>query len=173
MLQVGKTAPNFELESVMPDGSFKNIRLEDYKGKWVVVFFYPLDFTFVCPTEITGFSKRIGEFRELNAEVIGISVDSVHSHLAWINSSLGKIEYPLASDIGRFTSKDYNVLMEDKGFTLRGTYIVDPDGVLKWLLVNDNNVGRSVDETLRVIRALQTGERCPVDWEAGQATLGK
>jgi len=173
MLQVGSKAPDFNLESVMPDGSFKTLSLADYKGKWCVLFFYPLDFTFVCPTEITSFSHRIAEFAELNATVVGASVDSVHSHQAWINSSLGKIEYPLLSDPTHVVSREYGVLLEDKGHTLRGTFIIDPDGIVRYHLVHAKSVGRSVDETLRVLKALQSGDLCPVEWKPGQTTLGK
>lgn len=171
MLQVGQPAPDFIMEAVMPDGSFKEVKLSDYKGKWLVIFFYPLDFTFVCPTEITGFSKRYAEFKEAGAEIIGVSVDSKHSHLAWINSSLGKVTFPLASDIARNVSRSYNVLLEDLGYTLRGAFIIDPKGVLRWMIQHDNNVGRSVEETLRVLKALQTGGLCPVDWKVGEKTL--
>lgn len=173
MLQVGSKAPDFTLESVMPDGSFKSLSLSDYKGKWVVFFFYPLDFTFVCPTEITSFSKRIAEFSEMNATVIGASVDSIYSHLAWINHGLGKIEYPLLSDPTHYVSREYGVLLEDQGHTLRGTFIIDPEGIVRYHLVHAKSVGRSVDETLRVLRALQSGELCPVEWKPGENTLGK
>ncbi len=173
MLQVGSKAPEFTLESVMPDGTFKTLSLADYKGKWTVLFFYPLDFTFVCPTEITSFSKRITEFADLNATVVGASVDSVYSHRAWIESSLGKIEYPLLSDPTHLVSREYGVLLEDKGHTLRGTFIIDPEGVVRYHLVHAKSVGRSVDETLRVLKALQSGELCPVEWKPGENTLGK
>ncbi|MBM3329741.1 MAG: peroxiredoxin [Calditrichaeota bacterium] len=172
MLQVGTKAPDFTLEAVMPDGSFKPVQLTDYRGKWVILFFYPLDFTFVCPTEITGFAKRLSEFRALSAEVLGGSVDSTYSHLAWIRSDLGDLGYPLFSDPTHLVSRQYGVLLEEKGHTLRGTFIIDPDGVIRYHLVHDNNVGRSVDETLRVLSALQTGERCPVEWKPGATTLG-
>jgi alkyl hydroperoxide reductase subunit AhpC len=174
MIQVGSRAPDFNMEAVLPDGTTrKMVNLEDYRGKWLVLFFYPLDFTFVCPTEITGISGRIAEFRKLGAEVIGASTDSIHSHMAWIMGDLGKISYPLASDITREVSRTYGILIESKGHTLRGAFIIDPHGILRWQLVHDNNVGRSVDETLRVLQALQTGELCPVNWKAGEKTLGK
>jgi len=173
MLQVGSKAPNFTLEAVLPDGSFQSVTLSDLHGKWVVLFFYPLDFTFVCPTEITGFSKRLSEFKELGAEVLGASVDSVHSHLAWINGSLGQIGYSLLSDPTHSVAREYGVLLEDKGYTLRGTFIIDAEGVVRYHLVHSNSVGRSVDETLRVLRALQSGDLCPVEWKPGEHTLGK
>ncbi len=170
--RVGHKAPEFKLPAVV-NGEFKDVSLSDYRGKWTVLFFYPLDFTFICPTEITEFSKRIGEFKELNAVVLGASVDSVHSHKAWIKNGLGDIAYPMLSDMTREVSRQYGVLIEDDGFTLRGTFVIDPEGKLRWTQVNDNDVGRSVSEVLRVISALQTGERCPVEWKPGQKTLGK
>lgn len=170
--RVGKPAPAFDVETVVNGGEFNRAGLEDYKGKWLVVFFYPLDFTFVCPTEITGFSKRYDEFKALNAEVLGGSTDSVHSHKAWLKD-LGELRYPLFSDLNHEMSWNYNVLLEDEGIALRGTFIIDPDGVLRYALYHDLGVGRSVDETLRVLKALQTGELCPMDWNEGKETLGR
>lgn len=172
MAQVSKPAPNFDVETVVNGGDFSRAKLEDYKGKWLVVFFYPLDFTFVCPTEITGFSKRYDEFKALNADVLGGSTDSVHSHKAWLKE-LGDLSFPLFSDITRDMSWDYGVLLPEQGIALRGTFIIDPEGVLRYALYHDLGVGRSVDETLRVLKALQTGELCPVDWTEGGKTLGK
>lgn len=169
---VGKSAPDFHVEAVRPNGDFMNVSLEDYRGKWLVLFFYPLDFTFVCPTEITGFSKRMKEFEAMNACVLGGSTDSVHSHKAWLKD-LGEMHYPLFSDLTRSMSRDYGVLIEEKGIALRGTFIIDPDGVLRYALYHDLGIGRSVSETLRVLSALQTGELCPVEWIQGQKTLGK
>jgi len=169
---VGKQAPDFKFNAVTGNGEeFVQIKLDDYKGKWLVLFFYPLDFTFVCPTEITGYSKQIDKFKELGAEVLGVSVDSEHSHKAWINSSLGQIEFPLASDMTKRVSDDYGVLIEEEGIALRGLFIINPEGVLQYSVVHDLNVGRSVDETLRVLQALQTGGLCPMDWEAGEDLL--
>lgn len=170
--RVGQPAPQFTVEAVRPNGEFMNVSLSDYHGKWLVLFFYPLDFTFVCPTEITGFSKRMDEFEALGARVLGGSTDSVHSHKAWLKD-LGEMNYPLFSDITRTMSRDYGVLLEDKGIALRGTFIIDPDGILRYALYHDLGVGRSVSETLRVLQALQTGELCPVEWNAGEQTLGK
>jgi len=172
MARVGKPAPHFEAEAVSPKGEFMNVKLADYKGKWLVLFFYPLDFTFVCPTEITGFSTRQEEFKNLHAEILGGSTDSVHSHKAWLKD-LGTLAYPLFSDINKSMSRDYGVLLEDQGFALRGTFIIDPDGILRYALYHDLGVGRSVSETLRVLEALQTGELCPVEWTSGKKTLGK
>ena len=172
MARVGKLAPHFQVEAVRPNGEFMDVKLSDYKGKWLVLFFYPLDFTFVCPTEITGFSSRMDEFTALHACVLGGSTDSVHSHKAWLKD-LGSLNYPLFSDISRSMARDYGVLLEDQGFALRGTFMIDPDGILRYALYHDLGVGRSVSETLRVLEALQTGELCPVDWTSGGKTLGK
>jgi len=169
-LRVGMKAPDFTMTGFF-NGGFKNFSLSDYKGNWVVLFFYPLDFTFICPTEIKEFSKRNAEFERLNAKVFGASVDSVHSHKAWIESDLGALNYPLLSDITKKTSTEYNVLYDD-GTALRGTFIIDPEGIIRWMVVSDMDAGRSVKETLRSLAALQTGERCQVEWEPGQATLG-
>jgi alkyl hydroperoxide reductase subunit AhpC len=169
---VGKQAPEFKFNAVTGDGKeFTKIHLDDYKGKWLVLFFYPLDFTFVCPTEITGYSKHIEKFKALGAEVLGVSVDSEHSHKAWINGDLGPINFPLASDMTKKVSEDYGILIEEEGIALRGLFIINPEGVLQYSVVHDLNVGRSVDETLRVLQALQTGGLCPMDWEEGDELL--
>ena len=170
MIQVGKEAPDFELEG-FADGHFIRTRLSDYRGKWVVLFFWPLDFTFVCPTEILEFSKRVKEFEHQNAVILGASVDSIYSHEAW-TEKLGTINYPMLSDITKTVSRDYGILLEDQGIALRGTFVIDPDGVIQHTSVNSLNVGRSVDEVLRILEALQTGELCPVEWEPGEKTLG-
>ncbi|MFZ5469908.1 MAG: peroxiredoxin [Myxococcota bacterium] len=172
-MMVGQKAPEFALDAVIGKGDFKKVSLSDYKGKWVVLFFYPLDFTFVCPTEIQEFSKREGEFKKLNGVVLGCSVDSKHSHKAWINGTLGELHYPLLSDFNKEVSRKYGALMEDAGFSTRATFIVDPEGTVQYALYHNTNVGRSVGETLRVLDALQTGERCPVEWKKGEKTLGK
>jgi peroxiredoxin 2/4 len=176
--QIGIEAPDFKMEGIEGDGNeFTTIKLSDYKGKWLVLFFYPLDFTFVCPTEISGISKRIDEFKKLKAEVLGVSIDSKFSHKAWINSDkanggLGKINYVLASDITKEVSRNYGVLIEDEGIALRGLFIIDPKGIIRYSVVHDLNIGRSVDEMLRVLQALQSGGMCPIDWEPGDAHLG-
>ena len=169
--KVGQNAPEFTLQGVVGD-KFKDVCLDEYKGKWVVLFFYPLDFTFICPTEITEFSKRDNEFKSLSAQVLGVSIDSVFSHNAWLKE-LGNLNYPLLSDITKEVSRKYGVLLEDKGIALRGTFIIDPEGKLRYQLVHDLGIGRSVEEILRVLRALQTGELCPVEWKPGKKTLGK
>jgi len=169
---VGRPAPSFEAEGVDGKGQFHTYKLEDYQKKWLVLFFYPLDFTFVCPTEITEFSARYDEFKKLDADVLGMSTDSVHSHKAWLKE-LGELRYPLLSDMNHTISEDYGVLIAEQGIALRGTFIVDPDGVLRYALYHDLGVGRSVDELLRVLQALQTGELCPASWKPGKETLGK
>lgn len=172
MVKVGKSAPDFELEAYH-NGEMKKIKLSEYREKWVVLFFWPLDFTFVCPTEIKGFNQMYDEFKKLNAEIFGCSVDSVHSHKAWQEKDLGEIKYPMLSDFNKEVSRAYNILEENKGIALRGTFIIDPEGILRWSVVSDLNVGRSTKETLRALQALQTGELCPIEWQPGENTLGK
>lgn len=171
MVQVLQKAPDFKATAVVGKGDFKEISLQDYKGKWVVLFFYPLDFTFVCPTEIQEFSKRHEEFKNLNAQVIGASVDSEFSHKAWINDGLGELNYPLLSDFNKEISRKYGALLEDKGFSTRATFIIDPEGVIQYANYHSPDVGRSVSETLRVLQACQTGERCPAEWKPGDKTI--
>ncbi|MBN2979999.1 MULTISPECIES: peroxiredoxin [Cohnella] len=174
---VGRPAPDFNLETALGDGQgFGKASLSDYKGKWLVFFFYPLDFTFVCPTEITALSEAADQFKALNTEILGVSVDSIHSHRAWINTpvndnGLGKLNFPLAADITKKTAKDYGVLIEEEGVALRGLFIIDPEGELKYQVVNHNDVGRSVEETLRVLQALQSGGLCPMNWKPGDKHL--
>jgi len=169
---VGMKAPSFNMATALGDGSgFGRVSLDDYKGKWLVLFFYPLDFTFVCPTEITGYSKKYDAFKGMDAEVLGVSIDSEHSHKAWINSDLGKLNFPLPADLTKKVASDYGVLIEEEGIALRGLFIIDPQGVVRYSVVHDLNVGRSVDETLRVLKALQTGGLCPVDWSEGEDLL--
>lgn len=151
-------------------------RLSDYKGRWLVLLFYPLDFTFVCPTELRGFSDHYEKFEKEGADILGVSVDSVHTHRAWLQASkehggLGEIRYPLASDLTHQVSKDYGVFLEDKGHALRGTFLIDPHGRLRSALVHDLEVGRSVQETLRTLQAFKTGGLCPVDWKPGQPMI--
>ena len=173
MLQIGQPAPAFTGLAAMPNGSTKEISLAAYHGKWTVLCFYPLDFTFVCPTELRGLNHCYKEFTELNAEIIGVSVDSIYTHLAWIEHGLGELQFPLLSDITKQISRDYGVLLEDSGVALRATVLIDPDGLVRSLTVNDLAVGRGVEETLRLLRAFQTGELTPCNWEPGQSTLGR
>ncbi|WP_077622175.1 peroxiredoxin [Sediminibacillus massiliensis] len=175
---VGKQAPRFEMEAVLSNKEFGKVSLEENmkNDKWTVLFFYPMDFTFVCPTEITAMSDRFDEFEDLDAEVIGVSTDTIHTHLAWINTSrdengLGDLEYSLAADTNHKVAKEYGVLIEEEGVALRGLFIINPEGELQYQVVNHNNIGRDVDETLRVLQALQTGGLCPADWKPGQETL--
>lgn len=170
--RIGTPAPQFRMPSTRNLETLKDdVSLHDYQGKWLVLFFYPLDFTFVCPTEITAISDKVEDFRAAGAEVLGVSTDSVHSHRAWINDGLGPIQFPLASDFSKETARAYGVLVEDEGIALRGLFIIDPEGVLRYSVIHDLNVGRSVDETLRVLQALQTGGLCPANWKPGQKTL--
>ncbi len=170
-IQVGQPVPNFAAQALMGDGSFKEVKLSDYKGKWVVLFFYPLDFTFVCPTEIQGFNKNFQEFKKMNTEILGASTDSVYSHKAWTEGVLGKVQFPILGDTSHSVAKTFNVLLEDKGIALRGTFVIDPNGVLKSAVVNDLPVGRSIEETLRTVQALQTGKLTGCGWKPGEKTL--
>ena len=178
-VQVGSKAPEFAGDAVIGN-EFKPIKLADYKGKWVVLFFYPLDFTFVCPTEIVAFNDHLEEFKKVGAEVIACSVDSKFSHLAWNNTpldkgGLGGIKYPLLADLTKSISRDYGVLMEGPGIALRGLFIIDPDGTLQHSTINNLSVGRSVKETLRVLKAFQytvkNGEVCPAKWDEGKEAM--
>lgn len=174
---VGQPAPDFNMGSTRNlEKLNENVKLSDYRGKWLVLLFYPLDFTFVCPTELTTFSDRYSEFEDIEADVLGVSTDSVYSHRAWIKTPQDKggvegLKYPLASDVTKSVSRDYGVLIEDRGIALRGLFVIDPVGVLRYKVVHDLNVGRSAEETLRVIQALQTGGLCQAEWKPGQKTL--
>jgi peroxiredoxin (alkyl hydroperoxide reductase subunit C) len=175
--KVGQAAPDFDMPSTKNIEKLnENVKLSDYQAKWVVLLFYPLDFTFVCPTELTTFSDRYEDFVGIGADVIGVSTDSVHSHRAWLKTPRDKggvegLQYPLASDITKQVARDYGVLIEDKGVALRGLFVIDPEGTLRYAVIHDLNVGRSADETLRVIQALQTGGLCQAEWRPGQETL--
>ena len=175
--KVGQPAPSFDMPSTKNiERLNENVQLDDYKGRWLVLLFYPLDFTFVCPTELTTFSDRYEDFEGIGAAVIGVSTDSVHSHRAWLKTPRDKggvvgLRYPLASDITKSVARDYGVLIEDKGVALRGLFVIDPEGALRYAVIHDLNVGRSADETLRVIQALQTGGLCQAEWRPGQETL--
>lgn len=175
--KVGESAPDFNMLSTKNLKSLKErVSKDDYEGQWAVLVFYPLDFTFVCPTELTAISDRIEEFEERGATVIGVSTDSVHSHKAWLNTSredqgVQGLKFPLASDITHQVSRDYGVLVEDEGVALRGLFIISPEGILEYAVVQNLNTGRSVDEVLRVLDALQTGGLCPAEWHPGQALI--
>ena len=177
--QVRAQAPDFTAKAVVNYNIVNEYKLSSNRGKYVVLFFYPLDFTFVCPTEIIAFSDRIEEFRKRGCEVIGASVDSQYSHLAWIKQSraeggLGGLKYPLVADLSKKIATDYGVLL-DGGIALRGLFVIDQKGVVRHITINDLPLGRSVDEALRVLDALQHfekhGEVCPADWKPGGATI--
>jgi|SRR5882672_8097176 len=175
--RVGAQAPDFKMESTKNlEKLDKDVSLADYRGKWLVMFFYPLDFTFVCPTEIIAFSDAAERFRAVGAEVLAVSIDSKFVHRAWIKTpreknGLGELNFPLASDLTKDISRKYGVLIEEKGIALRGLFIIDPKGILQYQVVHNLGVGRSVDETLRVLQAFQTGDLCPANWKPGQSTL--
>ncbi|MGX9133494.1 peroxiredoxin [Rummeliibacillus sp. JY-2-4R] len=175
---VGKQAPRFEMEAVMPNKEFGKVSLEENmkNDKWTVLFFYPMDFTFVCPTEITAMSDRYDEFEDLDAVVIGASADTIHTHKAWINTDradngIGQLNYPLAADHTHQVIQEYGAYIEEEGVALRGLYIINPEGELQYQVVHHNNIGRDVDEVLRVLQALQTGGLCPANWHPGDALL--
>ena len=178
-LRVGHQAPDFTATAVV-DQEFKEISLSQYRGKYVVLFFYPLDFTFVCPTEITAFSDRYSDFSSKNCEILGVSVDSKYSHLAWIQTprnqgGIGDINYPLVADLNKEIGNAFNIL-DDEGKALRGLYLIDPEGVIVHATINNLPVGRNVDETLRLLQAFQyvqsnPDEVCPANWTPGSATM--
>jgi alkyl hydroperoxide reductase subunit AhpC len=179
MAHVTKPAPDFTADAVV-QGEFKQIKLSDYRGKYVVLFFYPLDFTFVCPTELVAFSDQLEDFTKRGAEVIGVSVDSKFSHLAWTQmprkeGGLGTIKYPIVSDLSKSISRSYGVLLEDAGVALRGLFLIDKQGIIRHALINDLPLGRSVSEVVRLLDALQhfeqNGEVCPANWNKGQSAM--
>lgn len=176
---VTKEAPNFKAQAVMPDNSFADLELSSLRGKYVVLYFYPLDFTFVCPSEIIAFDRALEKFKERNAEVIGVSVDSHFTHHAWKSTpvekgGIGAIRYPLVSDLNKSISRDYGVLFNES-IALRGLFLIDKEGVVRHALVNDLPLGRNVDEALRVLDALQFtekhGEVCPANWRKGEDAM--
>ena len=176
---VTQEAPDFKAQAVMPDGQFKEVSLSDYRGKYVLLFFWPLDFTFVCPTEIIAFSDRGPDFEKLDVQILGVSTDSHYTHLAWTNTprdqgGIGKTSYPLIADLNKQISREYDVLL-DGGVALRGLFLIDKEGVVRHQVVNDLPLGRSVDEALRMVQALQyfekNGEVCPANWQEGSRTI--
>jgi alkyl hydroperoxide reductase subunit AhpC len=178
-VQVTRPAPDFVADAVL-NGEFRQIKLSDYRGKYVVLFFYPLDFTFVCPTELVAFSEQMADFSERGCEVLGVSVDSKYTHLAWVNTprkqgGLGPIKYPILSDLNKAISRSYGVLLEEAGVALRGLFLIDRGGIVRHILVNDLPLGRSVGEVLRLLDALQhfeqKGELCQANWTRGQPGL--
>lgn len=169
-VKIGQSVPDVPVDAYV-HGTMTKVALSDYRGKWVVLFFYPLDFTFVCPTEIISFAKAESDFTKRNTVVLAASTDSTFSHKAWFERDMPDVKFPVLADTAHTLSREFGVLLEDQGIALRGTFIIDPDGILQYQVVSALNVGRSVKETLRVLAALQTGGLCPVDWEPGQATL--
>ena len=178
--KVGQPAPEFSapiaFASDAPSAPTKTVSLSDYRGKWLIFFWYPLDFTFVCPTEITALSDRYDEFEALGAEVLGASTDAVPSHRAWLRTprtenGIEGVKFGIIADMKNEIARNYGVLIEEEGIALRGLFIIDPDGILQYGVINNLNIGRSVDETLRVLQALQSGGLCPSDWRPGQKTL--
>ncbi len=180
MILVGKEAPDFMAKAVINGRIEENFRLSNFRGKYVILFFYPLDFTFVCPTELHAFQVKLAEFEKRNTQIIAVSTDSWFSHLAWLKTprAQGGIEgvtYPIVSDFNKTISRDYDVLIEDMGAALRGLFLIDKDGIVQHQVVNNLSLGRSVEEALRVLEALQFtekyGEVCPADWKEGQKAL--
>jgi len=177
---VTKQAPDFTATAVMPDNSMKeDFKLSDYRGKYVILFFYPLDFTFVCPSEIIAFDKNLDKFKQRDCEVIGISIDSQFSHWAWKNTpvnegGIGNIGYPLVADLDKKISRQYGVLL-DMGVALRGTFLIDKEGVVRHAVINDLPLGRSIDEALRMVDALkfheEHGDVCPANWHEGEDAM--
>ena len=176
---VTREAPDFTAQAVMGDDGFEELKLSSYRGKYVILFFYPLDFTFVCPSEIIAFNDQLAKFKEKDAEVIGVSVDSHYTHLAWKKTpreegGIGQIDYPLVSDLDKSISRAYGVLA-DEAVALRGLYLIDKEGIVRHALVNDLGLGRSVDEAFRMLTALefteQHGEVCPANWTEGDDAM--
>jgi len=168
MIRIGEKAPDFILKGVF-QGKVSDFTIQSFQGKWLTLFFYPADFTFICPTEVAGFSKMAHQFRAEDGEIFGVSVDSVESHRKWAEE-LGGVNYPLLSDDEKTVSRAYNVLDEREGVCLRATFIINPAGDVSYLVVSHTNVGRSVEETLRVLKALRTERLCPSDWRPGEPT---
>ena len=178
MLTIGDKFPNFNLKaavSLEKGKEFADITNDTYKDKWKVVFFWPMDFTFICPTEIAEFGKRNRDFADRDAQGWGASTDSHYVHLAWRNNhpDLKDLPFPMLADIKRELTSELGILHKQAGVALRATFIVDPEGIIRWVSVNDLSVGRNVDDTLRVLDGLQSGELCPCNWEKGEKTLGK
>lgn len=177
---VARQAPDFTATAVMPDNSMKeDFKLSDYRGKYVILFFYPLDFTFVCPSEIIAFDRALDKFKAKNCEIIGVSIDSQFSHWAWKNTpvnegGIGNIQYPLVADLDKKISRQYGVLL-DMGVALRGTFLIDKEGVVRHAVINDLPLGRSIDEALRMVDALafheEHGDVCPANWQEGEDAM--
>ncbi len=174
MILIDTKAPSFTNVSAYQNGKDKTmISLTDYFGKWLALFFYPRDFTFICPTELKGFSNAVDAFKKLNCEILAASTDSTWCHKAWFERDLPNVTYPILADTSLNLARDYQVLNESNGEAQRGLFLVNPEGIIKYVLVSAGSVGRSVSETLRVLEALQSGELCPMEWKPGEQTLGK
>jgi len=173
MLNINAPAPDFTKIKSYHQGEFKDLSLSDYSGKWLVLFFYPRDFTFVCPTELRGFAKHESDFKDLNCEIVAASTDSEWSHKNWFKKDLPEIKYPIMADTTQALAKTYGVLNETDGSADRGLFIISPEGLIKYIVVSSGSVGRSVTETLRVLKALQSGDLCPLEWQVGEQTLGQ
>lgn len=181
MLLVGNKAPEFKAPALVggnadtlnPSNAFKDISLDDYKGKWLIFFFYPLDFTFVCPTELVEYGKLYNELKDDDTEVLAASTDSHFSHFGWrtTDKSLKDLPYPILADFTRKVARDYGVLKEETGYALRGLFIIDPEGVVQYSVIHTEAIGRNTAETKRVLEALKTGGQAPCNWEAGQDLL--
>lgn len=169
-IRVGMMAPEFKAKAYV-SGQFKDVSLKDYQGKWVCLFFYPLDFTFVCPTEIKAFGEIESKFKEAGCEILACSTDSHFTHKAWYERDLKEVKFPVLADTSHEISKSYGVLIENEGIALRGTFLIDPKGVLQHMSINALGIGRSPDEALRTLMAAKTGELCPANWKPGQATI--
>lgn len=169
-MKLGEKVPDFSVQAV-EKGEIKKISLSDYKGKWVVLFYYVRDFTGVCSSEIGAFSHRIKEFEDLDAVVLGASTDSEFSHQAWFQKEFPELPYPVIADTTQTIARSFGILKEDSGLAYRGTFIIDLEGVLRYQSISDLPIGRSVEEILRVLKALQTGGMCPADWKPGDKTL--
>ncbi|MGK5081899.1 peroxiredoxin [Bdellovibrionota bacterium FG-1] len=171
-LRVGTLAPEFRADAyVSGQNDATTVSLKDFQGKWVCLFFYPRDFTFVCPTEIRSFAQHENEFKEHGCQVVSCSTDSYYTHKAWFERDLKDVKYPILADTNHQISRDYGVLIEETGAALRGTFLIDPKGVLQWMSVNALGTGRSIEEVIRTLAAMKTGSLCPADWRPGQATL--
>jgi peroxiredoxin (alkyl hydroperoxide reductase subunit C) len=177
--QVTMEAPDFTATAVMPDNSFQELTLSRLRGRYVILFFYPLDFTFVCPSEIIAFDRELSKFQERNCQIIGASIDSQFTHLAWKNTAveaggIGNVRFPLVADLNKKIARDYGVLHDD-AVALRGLFLIDREGIIRHAVINDLPLGRSVDEALRVLDALQFhekhGEVCPANWKPGQEAM--
>ena len=175
MIRLNTSAPEFKASAYQKGlkDHYRTVSSDEFSGKWLVLFFYPRDFTFVCPTEIEGFQKHYDEYKAADCEILAVSTDTIESHRAWFERDLKDVEFPILEDPTHRITKAYEALDEDNGEAQRGTFIIDPEGQIRYYVFSDGNVGRSVTETLRVVKALQTGGLCPIDWQPGEKQLTK